>query len=387
MKNKFLIALLCSVVPVLAQANPVFVKTGSYKGKAAFILNDLPFYFSGVNSYWLMQKQAQHQGNAFVENLFEEVKALGFNVIRTWAFADGHQWTHPSDPAILQKSPGIYNEATFKALDYVIAKASEKNVKLILTLTNNWGDFGGIQEYVKWAGLSDSKEFFTNEKVKILFKNHLTKILSRKNSYTGILYRSDPAIFSWELCNEARIPGDTTTGATLRNWYQEMARHIKSIDSNHMISTGEEGFDISQDYYSNEYSNTYPFQGTEGSSYQLNTVIDEISYATAHFHPNSWGLNDQNDGNKWIKDHIELANEHGKPFVLGEYGDVQSFDVFDWLATLSQEGGAGSLLWGFLPLLVPKGITEDATTVRYPKNAAFIGALSAHAIQMNDLRN
>jgi mannan endo-1,4-beta-mannosidase len=37
-------------------------------------------------------------------------------------------------------------------------------------------------------------------------------VLTRVNAYTGIPYRDDPTIFSWELLNEPRLPSEGTAG-------------------------------------------------------------------------------------------------------------------------------------------------------------------------------
>lgn len=40
---------------------------------------------------------------------------------------------------------GIYNEASLKRLDLLVAQAAANNVYLILTLVNYWPDLGGMQ--------------------------------------------------------------------------------------------------------------------------------------------------------------------------------------------------------------------------------------------------
>ena len=57
-------------------------------------------------------------------------------MVRTWAFCDGNR------PGALQPRAGVFDESVFRALDAVIAQAQERNVRLLLTLTNNWGDYG-----------------------------------------------------------------------------------------------------------------------------------------------------------------------------------------------------------------------------------------------------
>lgn len=72
-------------------------------------------------------------------------KTLGLNVVRCWAFNDG------SRAGALQPTPGGYDEAVLRSLDAVVAGAPAAGVRLLLTLTNNWGDYGGAPQYVAWA--------------------------------------------------------------------------------------------------------------------------------------------------------------------------------------------------------------------------------------------
>jgi len=73
--------------------------------------------------------------------------SLGLNVVRTWAFCDGDR------PGALQPNAGVYSEQTFAALDSVVAQAGAAGVRLVLTLTNYWSDFGGVQQYASWVGI------------------------------------------------------------------------------------------------------------------------------------------------------------------------------------------------------------------------------------------
>ena len=56
--------------------------------------------------------------------------------MRTWAFCDGNR------AGALQPQPGTFNEDTFRALDSVIAQARDRNIRLLLVLTNYWQDYG-----------------------------------------------------------------------------------------------------------------------------------------------------------------------------------------------------------------------------------------------------
>ena len=67
---------------------------------------------------------------------------------------------------------------TFKGLDFVVAEARRYGIKLVLSLVNNYGSFGGKMQYVNWAKnqgqyIASDDEFFRNPVVKGYYKNHI----------------------------------------------------------------------------------------------------------------------------------------------------------------------------------------------------------------------
>lgn len=46
--------------------------------------------------------------------------------------------------------------------------------------------------------------------VRKYYKNHLKALTSRVNVFTGVAYKNDPTIFSWNLYNEPRNPDNQT---------------------------------------------------------------------------------------------------------------------------------------------------------------------------------
>lgn len=175
-----------------------------------------------------------------MSSAFKEVASHGLNVARTWAFNDGNGYH------VLQTSPGVYDEQVFQALDFVICEAQRHGIRLILSFVNNYKDFGGRAQYVQWennaTGLQISEDdFYTNPNVKDYYKNHVKRIMTRNNSLNGVAYKNDPTIFAWELINEPRCKTDLS-GRTVQRWVKEMASYVKSIDSNHLLEVGMEGF-------------------------------------------------------------------------------------------------------------------------------------------------
>lgn len=61
----------------------------------------------------------------------------------------------------------------------VIAEAAKKGLRLILSLVNNYKDFGGRAQYVEWARKAgfavpgDDDDFYTHSIIKAYFKEHI----------------------------------------------------------------------------------------------------------------------------------------------------------------------------------------------------------------------
>ncbi|ONK77305.1 uncharacterized protein A4U43_C02F5170 [Asparagus officinalis] len=200
-----------------------FVKT---KG-TRFLLHGSPFLFNGFNAYWMMNVAVEPAERYKVTEVFQQAALAGMNVCRTWAFNDG------CDKA-LQTSPGVYDEQVFQALDFVVSEARKCGVRLILSLVNNYKDYGGRPQYVQWArnagvSVNGDDDFYTNGVIKGYYKNHIKTVLNRVNTFTNLAYKDDNMIMAWELMNEPRCENDYS-GRTVNAWkgFMEIQRRTKS---------------------------------------------------------------------------------------------------------------------------------------------------------------
>jgi len=60
----------------------------------------------------------------------------------------------------------------------VVEKARKHEIRLILSLCNNWEDFGGKSQYVKWGkeaglNLTSDDDFFRDPTIKGYYKAHV----------------------------------------------------------------------------------------------------------------------------------------------------------------------------------------------------------------------
>ncbi|HEX6983551.1 MAG TPA: SusE domain-containing protein [Balneolaceae bacterium] len=320
-----------------------------------FMLNGEVFRFAGTNAYYLPTYQKIN--DTFVTNTLEAFEEAGVKVIRIWGFYDGAP--QYGNDITIQPKPGQYNEQALRYLDQVIAKGKEHGIRFVVALINYWHELGGMPQYNEWDGNAGGgmKHFINDPDTQRWFKDYVKMLLNRTNTVTGVKYKNSSAIFSWEIMNEGRMPNGTPQ--QLRDWYQEMAQYIKSIDPNHMVTTGEEGFGsaITADYSVGQYANTYPLRAELGTSYTLNTSIPEIDYGGAHWYPSNWGYAGRSTSEliaaqrAWITDLSNIAEKVGKPFVLGEYGyvgwgDNTQLQVYkDMWETAEKIELDGSLIW------------------------------------------
>ncbi len=295
-----------------------------------FVREGEPFCFVGTNNYYLgyMPKKA-------TLDVLESAAQARFQVVRTWAFLDRgsldgvvtnvHEHGHKEgvyfqywDP---EKGAPAYNdgESGLERLDFVLHEARKRGLLLTLVLTNNWRDFGGMDQYLRWYGLERHHEFYTDERVRNAYKAWVEHLLTRVNSIDGVPYREDPAIFAWELANEPRAMNlesyDSPTGwdtRTLVDWAREMSAFVESLDPNHMISVGDEGF-------LNEGRDDERYHALMGVDNEALTALPHVDFGTYHLYPDHWRKDDR-WGNDWIEAHIELGRRLNKPMVLAEYG-------------------------------------------------------------------
>ncbi|KAH7681400.1 Mannan endo-1,4-beta-mannosidase protein [Dioscorea alata] len=324
-----------------------------------FILQGSPFLFNGFNSYWMMSVAANPSDMHKISDVFSQAASTGLTVCRTWAFSDG-------GPGALQISPGVYDEKVFQALDFVIAEARRNKIYLILSLVNNYKDYGGRAQYVQWArdageAVNGEDDFYVNPVVKQYYKNHVMKILTRKNTISKVVYKDDPTIMAWELINEPRCQIDPS-GKTLDAWVREMAAYAKSIDEGHLLEIGMEGF----------YGDSRPEKKTFNHGIQVGTdfisshLVPQIDFATIHVYPDLW-FPEQNDtaqiafAREWMRSHWDDARTIlNKPLVLAEFGkskkdpgytvhgrDMYMSSIYEDIYGFAMNGGTfgGGLVW------------------------------------------
>jgi mannan endo-1,4-beta-mannosidase len=285
-----------------------------------FMLGGRPYYFVGANFWQGMNLGMQGQpGNR--EQLLKELddmQALGITNLRVMAASEGPNTEPYRIIPALMTSPGVYDAAVFDGLDFFLAEMGKRDMRAVMVLNNYWYWSGGMAQYVSWndgtpipypgdwnAYMNYSAQFYSCDQCQEWYRAHIETLITRTNSYTGKAYRYDPTIFSWELANEPRrYPYD---------WINSTAAYIKSLDPNHLVTTGSEGTPPGE---------TLDFKTTHASP--------NIDYVTIHIWPQNWGWYDPDQpatyssaeqrAVQYLDQHAKIAVAIKKPLVLEEFG-------------------------------------------------------------------
>lgn len=361
-----LVAIVTTVVLVRPAAGPgpeFVTRDGDH-----LMLEGEPFSYASTNTYELMFQQPPT-----IDNYLDRMVEQNLSVLRTWAFFDIGNEDGSNGVEIANKGTyfqyfdpeqgrPVYNDGPtgLEHLDYVVYAAKERGIKLILPFVNNWANFGGVDQYVRWRGGLWHDDFINDDTIKGWYKDWVNHLLNRTNIYTGVKYKDEPAIMAWELVNEFRCsesgPYASSAGCISPNivdWVDEMSTYVKSIDRNHLVAFGSEGFLC-----------THPGGGdwltacSETGDPEAITNLPNIDMNGIHIYPDHWNPEEPTDDGAawsvwWIEQHAAIAERAGKPFYIGEYGwrDKETrLPVFnEWLDTFYSHGGDGSNFWIMQP--------------------------------------
>ncbi|PBP18175.1 cellulase [Diplocarpon rosae] len=251
-----------------------------------FMVDGKPFRFAGSNAYWLPFINSP----ADVERSIQESKRAGQKVIRTWGFNEKNVTFIPGGLPMYGGDSSVYFQSWengtatvntgatgLQVLDNVVRLAEANDMKLLIALTNNWSDYGGMDVYTVNLGFPYHDDFYREPKIKAAYKNYAAAVINR--------YKNSSAIFAWELANEPRCSADKTKGLprsanctfdTTSAWYQEMGAFVKSIDPHHMVTWGGEG-----EFYEEGATDGF-YTGSEGGHFYHELALPEMDFGTFH---------------------------------------------------------------------------------------------------------
>jgi mannan endo-1,4-beta-mannosidase len=205
-------AALLFVQPAAAAPRDMLQRSGTH-----LVLDGKQTHLIGTNRYQLAGGPLAHQcvyksdlnaWDDWAKKIIAQAADLDTNVIRLWAF---------------QNFAGKSGK-DFSHFDRIVRYAKAKHIRLIFVLENTWADCtaGGIKD----AGWFTSG-YKNNYGYPLSFTSYVDAIVSH--------YKNEPAIAMWQILNEGKYFQDPHL---LKGFLSTMARQIKQIDSNHLVSGG-----------------------------------------------------------------------------------------------------------------------------------------------------
>jgi hypothetical protein len=295
-----------------------FVRVSSVDDRFFTFDNGSSFFFVGHDVCW-----SGSRGTFDYDDWFASMNQSGETITRIWMapWVFGIEWT----------KLGSYSLAEAWRLDYVIKKAEEKGIYVLLCFMNH-GQLQASGETVQWADnpynranggpLENPVDFWTNEEANTLFKKRLKYIVSRWGCSTNVL--------AWELWNEVELT-DNYDFATVSQWHNEMAEYIRSIDPyGHLITTSSDP----------QFGN-----------------LQSLDLLTVHRYGPTGFLDIGGAVHDLI---VDLVQRYHKPVVLAEFGadwrwsadsyttrDVDGVQIHNgiWSSVLSGSASSGMLWW------------------------------------------
>lgn len=372
-------------------ARPGFVATKDGR----FAIDSRPFRFVGANIAVVYGDDERES----MPEILRETSALGMRVVRVWAFGESDPYNGPNTGSpkdewlrrhSFRRGPEAWNEEAFVNIDRIIAEAARNHLYVQICLGNWWRDTGGVVRYLEWAGIPDAADnsapfginkeramlFYTNEETRRLYRLHVEKIVARRNTVTGVLYRDDPTIMSYELMNEAQAPTGRT--AERRAWVAEMSAYVRSLDPYHLITPGTWGYRTSW----------------ERREWIAEHRLPDIDFADVHNYPRDDAdsfVTSPSSLRAFMDNRIAAAYSIGKPLVIGEFGIginghnaiTRTQWINSFLDDAATRGVSGAILW----ILTRDEKRDYGITFGSPRDEATRAAIRRTAQLMDSLQS
>ena len=343
-----------------------------------FVRAGKPYYYVGTNFWYgaILGSEGQGGNRERLAQELDAMKRMGIDNLRILVGSDGERGVKTKVEPTLQEAPGVYNDTILAGLDWLLQEMGKRDMVAVLYLNNSWEWSGGYGFYLEHAGagkqprpddagypafMQAMSKYATNEKAHQLFYDYVRFIIGRTNRYTGLAYKDDPAIMSWQIGNEPRA-FSTEALPAFEKWISEAAALIRELDPNHLISIGSEGsWGCENDY----------------GCWERICSDQNVDYCNVHLWPYNWGWAKPDsliehlpraceNTKEYINKHLAICDRIGKPLVMEEFGyprDGFSFAqgspttgrdgyyryVFSLVADNAEQGGkfAGCNFWGW----------------------------------------
>ncbi len=323
-------AITCSVITVpysMAQefpAGPVSTKASGDSSIAThlttFIVRrgnqlfdgDQAFRFLSFNIPELVLREEPYWGlnHPFEQaDALQTIRAFGGRVTRCYVMSVAG----PGSPEPRHvRGPRQYDERVFQSMDRVLAECHRAKVRLVVPFLDNWKWWGGIEEFAALRGKS-AKDFYTDPQLKEDYRDLVRFVLHRRNTITGLFYKNDPAILAWETGNELReAPVE---------WTLEIAKFIKSIDTNHLV-----------------------IDGNDHTIYPEILASQDIDMVVKHYYRGTESENGIVDYEERFRADMAAFGDK-KPLLIGEFGFAKTDELLRFANAVVDSQAVGAMIW------------------------------------------
>jgi endo-1,4-beta-mannosidase len=285
--------------------------------------NGAPYRFTGLNIY-----NANSTGSCWYDMVSGTTLSDSLNeisgsseVFRAWFF---------------QSFATVGGVRSWTAFDHTLAAAKAHGLKVVVTLSNQWGDCesSGYRNETWYKG------------------GYLRREPGGTTSYFEFVrqvvkrYAKDPTILAWQLVNEAEVkpardgPCSAKAAKILKAFAKDVSTAIKAIDRNHLVSLGTIGGGQC---------------GTQGAEYQ--DVMSVRTIDLCEFHDYDFAATMPGDIYNGLQVRLNQCAALSKPLFVGEVG-IRPSDVGGTLAARASQlegklsaqfaaGIVGALAWAW----------------------------------------
>src|SRR5437879_5885418 len=192
-----LVALLCTSASTAAPKQ----SAGSFVTRSGprLLLAGRPYRFGGANVEWLglagygpFDPGGPHYASHYeIDDALATARELGADVVRSQTMGDSAGCVACIEPEL-----GQFNDAAFERIDYALASAHARGIKIIGTLVGDDARSGGTGcVYLGWRGISipncslvNMEPFWSDPTVIGDVEQHIAAVLDHVNVYTHVAY-------------------------------------------------------------------------------------------------------------------------------------------------------------------------------------------------------
>ncbi len=252
-------------------------------------------------------------------------------VLRIFLGAREYQsWEDPPYEYTFEDPIGNYHDDRLLLVDYLMNECAARGIRMIVALENRTdpylSTFGPVGMYENEASIN-------------AYKNRFTYFLNHYNAFLGAAWKDlNDVVYAWEIQNEPGIPllevdwlNAQEKHDLIRNFLNEMATHLKTVDPDTKVSLGIAGYAY---YYHN---------GNSGDDIGTLGDIPDADIYNLHF----YGGNFQ----AWINDNLDYCRSINKLLFLEEFGATREngqqnlINTYSYAIELSRTNGIPWMFW------------------------------------------